>query len=132
MANTVDSFLEVAQERGVDASTLKREGRFLAAVYMAGYAVECRLKALLQSRGKRFPTSGQEGHHLRGLWEAAGLRLHDIHGNRRLFIDFWTTDLRYEQSLPGGTDFDALYLGSIELAGYVQKRIRRSKGKRYS
>ena len=130
MANTVYDFLEVAQERSIDASTLKREGRFLAAIYLAGYAVECKLKALLQSRGKRFPTSGQQGHHLRGLWEAAGLKLDDLHGARRLFIDFWTTSLRYEQSLPDGTDFESLYQGSVELVGYLQKRIRDSKDKR--
>ena len=115
----------------MDASTLKHQGRLLAAVYMAGYAVECKLKALLQSRGKRFPTRGQEGHHLRGLWEAAGLKLDDLRGNRRLFLDFWTTDLRYEQALSDSTDFDALYLGSVELAGYVQKRMRQGKSKRY-
>ena len=76
----VDNFLEVARERGVDASTLRREKRLLAATYMAGYAVECGLKALLQRMGKRFPRSGSEGHHLRGLWEAAGLKLADSNG----------------------------------------------------
>jgi hypothetical protein len=125
-----DNFLEVARERGVDASTLKREKRFLAATYMAGYAVECGLKALLQRTGKRFPTSGSEGHHLRGLWEAAGLKLDDIHGYSRLFMDVWTTTLRYEHSLPDGMDFESLYQGSIDLIGYIQKRIRGSKDKR--
>jgi len=123
----LDSFLEAARERGMDASTLKREKRLLAAIYMAGYAVECGLKALLQRMRKRFPRSGSEGHHLRGLWEAAGLKLDDIRGYRRLFMDFWTTNLRYEHSLPDGTDFEALYRGSVELVGYIQKRIRDGK-----
>src|SRR5712692_6571320 len=123
----LDSFLEAARERGMDASTLKREKRLLAAVYMAGYAVECGLKALLQRMGKRFPRSGSEGHHLRGLWEAAGLKLDDVRGYRRLFMDFWTTNLRYEHSLPDGTDFEALYQGRVELVGYIQKRIRDGK-----
>ena len=116
----------------MDASTLRREQRLLAAIYMAGYAVECGLKALLQRRGKRFPRSGAEGHHLRGLWEATGLKLDDVRGYRRLFMDFWTTDLRYEHSLPDGTDFESLYQGSVELVGYIQKRIRESKDKRLS
>ena len=130
-ADSVESFLEVAQERGKDASILKEKGRLLAAVYMAGYAVECKLKALLQKQGKRFPIGGQEGHNLRGLWEAAGLKLHDIQGYRRLFIEVWTTTLRYEHSLPSDADFDTLYQGSVELAGYVQKQIRYAKGKKH-
>jgi len=120
----VDNFLEVARERGVDASTLRHEKRLLAAIYMAGYAVECGLKALLQRMGKRFPRSGSEGHHLRGLWEAAGLKLDDVRGYRRLFMDFWTTNLRYEHSLPDGTDFEARYDAGGELVGYIQKRSR--------
>ena len=131
VANMLDSFLEAARERGMDASTLRREKRLLAAIYMAGYAVECGLKALLQRMGKRFPRSGSEGHHLRGLWEAAGLKLDDVRGYRRLFMDFWTTDLRYEHSLPDGTDFESLYQGSVELVGYIQKRVRDSKDKRF-
>jgi hypothetical protein len=66
------------------------------------------------------------------LWEATGLKLDDVRGYRRLFMDFWTTDLRYEHSLPDGTDFESLYQGSVELVGYIQKRIRESKNKRLS
>lgn len=117
----------MARERGIDASILKQAGRFLAAIYMSGYAVECGLKALLQKKGKRFPTSGREGHDLRSLWEAAGFKIDDVQGYRRLVIDVWTTNLRYEQFLRAGIDFEALYQGSIELSGYIQKRIRSSK-----
>lgn len=119
------NFLQLARERGADAHVLKLGGRSLAAVYMIGYQVECTLKDYLQQRRKRFPQGGPEGHHLRGLWEAAGFRLHDIEGNRRLFMEHWSTALRYEHSLPDGTDSDALYQGAIELAGYIQKRRRR-------
>jgi HEPN domain-containing protein len=131
MPSAVELLLQVAEERGTDANVLKREGRLLAAVYLAGYMVECRLKAFLQHRGRRFPTSGREGHDLRGLWEAAGFRLQDISGNKHLFLETWTTSLRYERRLPNGSDFVTLYQGAVELAGYIQTRLRRKSSERF-
>ena len=126
---TAERWLEVAHERGTDAYTLKSQGRSLASVYMIGYTVECTLKALLQRNGKKIPTSGREGHDLRSLWEAVGFKLHDIQGNRRHFIERWTTNLRYLHSFPVQTDDNVLYSGAVELTGYIQKHIRRSKSK---
>jgi hypothetical protein len=121
----VSDFGDVASERGQDATVLRREGRRLAAVYMVGYVVECRLKDYLRRRRISFPAAGRGGHHLRGLWEAAGFRVSDLSGAKRLFIDQWSTSLRYECLLPAGIDSNSLYQGAVELVGYIQVRTRR-------
>ena len=92
--STAQSWLDVAHERGKDAHKLRETDRALAAIYMAGYLVECTLKAFLHREGKRYPTSGREGHNLQGLWEAAGFKLNDLQGTRRLFLETWDTGLR--------------------------------------
>src|SRR5260370_167884 len=104
-------FAMAAQERAADADRLWAAQRHCGALYMAGYAVECRLKTLLQRGGRKFPTSGSEGHNLRGLWEAAGLALRDQSGRKKQFLEFWSTNLRYQPRLPEGTDHLGLYEG---------------------
>lgn len=84
----------MAQERAVDARILADQGRSVAAVYLAGYAVEYTLKAYLQRVGRGFPTSGQARHDLRELWRACGFRLAalgDSQGNRTYFVEQWHT-----------------------------------------
>lgn len=128
MPDTWKDWLEVGTERASDARSLKDQERSVAAVYMAGYAVECKLKALIRCMNRKPPTSGPRGHDLRGLWEAAGFRVNDIGGYKRLFLQNWNTDLRYQNNLPNGTDCDSLYKGAQELAGFIQKKIRNRKG----
>jgi len=66
-------------ERMADARGLLPERSGSAGpVYLAGYAVECSLKALLQRRGRSFPAYGTQGHNLRALWNRSGLTLGDI------------------------------------------------------
>ncbi len=115
-------YLAAANERSTDAQRLFGAGRHCGAIYMAGYAVECRLKALLEGLGRNFPRAGASGHDLCRLWEAAGFRLRDLKGYRRDFVTTWSTDLRYRSDLPKGADADVLYQGAIELCGYLQTR----------
>jgi HEPN domain-containing protein len=113
-----------AQERARDMTALWEAGRHHGAIYMAGYVVECRLKELLQRSGRSFPTTGRAGHNLQTLWEAAGFKVLDLHENRRFFMEFWNTDLRY-QSTSSTTDYEALRAGAIGLSGYLEKQIKR-------
>ncbi len=115
-------YLAAANERSTDAQRPFGAGRHCGAIYMAGYAVECRLKALLEGLGRNFPRAGASGHDLCRLWEAAGFRLRDLKGYRRDFVMTWSTDLRYRSDLPKGADADVLYRGAIELCGYLQTR----------
>ncbi|HLH69138.1 MAG TPA: HEPN domain-containing protein [Candidatus Dormibacteraeota bacterium] len=117
-------YLAAANERSTDARRLFDTGRHCGAIYMAGYAVECRLKALLEGLGRNFPRAGASGHDLYRLWEAAGFRLQDLKGYRRDFVMTWSTDLRYQPDLPKGANADVLYKGAIELCGYLQTRLR--------
>jgi HEPN domain-containing protein len=112
----------------MDAQTLSAQSRTVAAVYMAGYAVECYLKAYLQKAGRRFPTHGAAGHNLHELWRAAGFRLsdlRDLQGNRSYFITQWSTDLRYNEALNIDLDADVLVSGARQLAGWIQGQLRR-------
>jgi hypothetical protein len=49
--NTSQEWIDVAKERAADVEALKQ--RQVGAVYMAGYAIECSLKAYLVSIRKR-------------------------------------------------------------------------------
>ena len=118
----------MAQERAVDARILADQGRSVAAVYLAGYAVECALKAYLQRIGRGFPTSGQAGHDLRELWRVSGFRLADLgdsQGNRTYFVERWNTGLRYNDTFDTVLDAGVLVEGAAQLVGWVQGQIRR-------
>ena len=118
----------MAQERAADARILADQGRSVAAVYLAGYAVECALKAYLQRVGHGFPTSGQAGHDLRELCKVSRFRLTDLgdsQGNRTYFVERWNTGLRYNVTFDTVLDAGVLVEGAAQLVGWVQGRIRR-------
>ena len=124
--NTAQEWIDVARERAADVEALKQ--RPVGAVYMAGYAIECSLKAYLQREGKPFPTSGSEGHNLKGLWRASGFRfgdLPDIAGEKTFYIEHWNTDLRYESAYDFPVPIESLRKGAQELVGWIQNKIRR-------
>jgi HEPN domain-containing protein len=131
--NTADEWIEVANERATDAEAIKKENpTSVGSVYMAGYAIECSLKALLQSRVIPFPTHGKKGHNLKELWEASGFRLSDLQdrkGTQAFFIENWSTDLRYYRCLENspGLEVTELVAGAKKLSGWIQKQIRRSR-----
>jgi HEPN domain-containing protein len=49
-----DDLRELARQRLEDARVLLEEGRYSGAYYLAGYVVECGLKACISSRTKQF------------------------------------------------------------------------------
>ncbi|MFN5065341.1 MAG: HEPN domain-containing protein [Aphanizomenon sp.] len=133
------SWMAVANKRGTDAQAIYKERpNSIGSVYMAGYAIECSLKALLQNRGIPFPTHGSDGHNLRSLWKTSGFKLSDLNdsnGNKTFFIKQWDTKLRYESDLADldlkmnddNLDLGDLIKGAMELTGWIQTRVRRSK-----
>lgn len=123
-------FEDAARARAREAVLMRQHEYDVAAVYLAGYVVECQLKVLLNRQGKRFATRGREGHDLGGLWEQAGLRAQDLSGHRAEFLRFWSTSLRYDAVLPQGVDVENLLAGSRELASMVAVRIRNAKPQR--
>jgi len=99
-------YYRVAKQRFEDATFLLGVNRTTAAVYLAGYSVECMLKALVLSAAP----SSQESEVLRSF---RGTRAHnydwlrDEYRNRRgqlprhvarhlTHVNTWSTDMRYE------------------------------------
>ena len=103
--NTVEEWIEIANERSSDAMALiEKRPDSVGSVYMAGYAIECCLKAYLKNKKKPIPGKGKEGHNLSGLWKSAGFCFRDLKdnsGEKTYFIKSWSTDLRYTQTLLG-------------------------------
>lgn len=123
---TAQDWTDVAQERAADAEAMLPERRgSVGPVYIAGYAVECSLKAYLQRQGLSW-RKGRGGHDLRNLWEKAGFRLSDLQdrtGTKAFYIDEWSTNLRYRTD--EGFEAEALVEGARQLNGWIQKKIRR-------
>lgn len=132
--NTFDEWMKLSKERQADAKAMLEDRKeSIGPVYMAGYAVETSLKALLRKKNKEFPKSGAEGHNLKNLWHESGFRLGDIKdksGEKSFFISEWGTHLRYEISLPSAYDSATLVRAAGDLSSWIQKQIRRSKSKR--
>jgi hypothetical protein len=128
---TAEDWLSVAKERAADAEAMK-ESRSLSTgpVYMAGYAIECSLKAYLQVKGIPFPKRGSEGHDLKGLWQATCFPISDLgdtNGAKAFYIQSWSTDLRYNASMEaGGLPCQELMKGARALTGLIQNRTRRT------
>lgn len=123
-AKSTPVFEDAARVRATESNCLYNNNLKLGALYLAGYVVECKLKALHVLLGRKFPASGRQGHDLRGLWNSAGLRFADISGERRAFLDTWDTSLRYCHDLPSGHDVDILIKGARDAAAYVDLRRR--------
>lgn len=128
---TAQDWLCVANERSMDAETVASNRKNSAGgVYLAGYAVECSLKAYLQARGKEVPSSGRAGHDLRALWLACGFRLCDLgdnDGTRTFYIKDWKTSLRYDLAHKPDLSVDSLLGGAKSLTGWIQTRVRRGR-----
>ena len=131
--STHKEWLEVANERAADAQALLKDRQdSVGPVYMAGYVIECSLKAILQRCGVAFPKAGQEGHNLRGLWKKANLRLTDVSdkaGEKAFFIEQWSTDLRYEVQPELGFPTEKLVRAAAQLSGWLQTQVRRRGGR---
>lgn len=68
-------FAEVAVERMSDADALLRERRYNGAIYMAGYAVECALKAALcRHQVETWLTVDEQSHDLSAYAARMGLQ----------------------------------------------------------
>jgi len=129
---TASEWMVVARERGADAEAMLPErATSIGPVYMAGYAIECSIKAYLQKAGIPRPASGRDGHNLRGLWKAAGFRLSDLkdpYGHKSFFVETWTTDLRYQRQCPDSAeDSEALLKAAKELVGWLNAAIKRTR-----
>jgi hypothetical protein len=98
---------------------------------MAGYVIECALKAYLRKANIKFPTRGSAGHDIRGLWQRA-FKLSDLKdrdGHRTFFVDRWSTSMRYETDVPPGYDPRRLVQEARRLSGEIRQQIRKKRWK---
>lgn len=130
--STTEEWMAVARERGADAKAmLPSRAASIGPVYMAGYAIECTIKGYLQSKGIPRPTSGQDGHNLKGLWKQTGFRFADLKdpdGNRSFFIQQWSTDFRYQANIPENVPNSAdLVKAAKSLVGWIHAQTKRQR-----
>jgi len=109
-----DDFQKLADTRLEDAKALLKAGRFDAAYYLAGYAVECALKACIakKTREHDFPRKDAQSvyiHDLERLLSASGIRelfeTESAHDPRLEeyweVVKDWKEDRRYEATDDG-------------------------------
>jgi HEPN domain-containing protein len=103
-------FQRLAEERLDDAEALLRAERFGGAYYVAGYAVECALKACIASKTKAEswpPREVKQTHYIHDLEKlliTAGLKdAHELETNGSLkdnwlTVSDWSEEARYESN----------------------------------
>lgn len=128
---TYKDWMEIASESSKDAEELANaRSNSVAAPYLAGYCVECALKAYLNRFGIPFPAHGPEGHNLRRLWREAKFRKSDIKdstGAKTYYIESWDTSLRYEKKINSDLNAVDLINGAKQLTSWLFIQIRRSR-----
>jgi len=137
----VERFSRIALQRLEDARLLnERCGRGTAAVYLAGYAVECGLKALLLSSSppqKHLEVvesfRGKNGHNfesLRARYERQGGPVPPRGIAKALaFVNLWTTDLRYHAGMTPPAEAGK-FLEAVELIiDWTEGRLRNAATK---
>lgn len=123
---SVEDWYEAALERQKDARAALDKKREVIAVYLAGYCIECLLKAFLRAQNWPWGTGKGEGHNLAGLWKACRFRMRDLHdhaGHKTFFVEEWSTDLRYESELPGNHQAKALVNASGQIMTWIQREL---------
>ena len=136
MPNSVQArrFYRAAKQRFDDALLLLEMERTTAAVYLAGYSVECMLKALILSV---VPQAQEE--ELLGMFR--GARAHDYEWLLHLYaekggarmppsvvphfarVNSWSTDMRYAPGTIAAHEAKAFVEAAIEIMTWVDGRL---------
>ena len=141
--------LGASRRRYEDAEALRNANRWNGAMYLAGYAIECSLKALIcySERTNNFKetkmfkdgTQGAALHHLPGLMEGAGLmsllqgaglkrkvaldRTGNLKHAYNTVVQFWQKDeLRYGDTVGNKSDCDHFIAAVKELHRFILAR----------
>ena len=127
-------FYRAAKQRFDDALLLLEMERTTAAIYLAGYSVECMLKALILSAVPQ----AQEAE-LLGLFH--GARAHDYEWLLRLYVDkggaklppsvvphfarvnSWSTDMRYASGTVAAHEAKAFLDAAVEIITWADGRL---------
>ncbi len=118
--------MRVATKRLQEARTIHvADNDSVGSAYMAGYGVECAIKAYLAKQGKRVPS-----HDLVVLIRSAGLPL-SIFKEGCWFLSAWTVDWRYLQQATqiSYTPEECISAAGF-LQGFISKQLARATAKR--
>lgn len=103
----------ISNERRKEAAALLRAGLFPGAYYLAGYSIECALKACIAKQTRRYDFPSKQiapkvfTHDLETLVRLAGLETdlkHDLNANPALQLNWaivkdWSEEVRYDLSI---------------------------------
>lgn len=128
------AFVQVAKRVLDNAKFLLRHGRWHSAIYLAGYSVECLLKAAIcQAKGFDVLPSEYQTHELRSLLESTGLG-QELRRDRTLVQAFervnkiWSVEIRYA-SKPYGRSEAIMFFGALgRLIPWLETKMRMSRG----
>lgn len=137
------AFQKLAKARLVDARVLLKARRFDAAYYMAGYSVECALKACIARRTRRFDFPPKDvrdlyAHDLFSLVRSAGIdqpftreRQNDpILSRYREVVKDWKPDSRYDSRGQRASVLAKELLTAIEESSTGSYNVCTSTGRR--
>jgi HEPN domain-containing protein len=127
-------FFKVAMQRYEDAQLLLEGDRNTAANYLAGYAVECGLKALLLSAVTANEClevvesfRGSEGHNLDVLKARYRRRSQSIFpkaiSGDLAYVNLWSTSLRYEPSNASSREAKRFLTSTEAILGWIKGRL---------
>lgn len=126
-------FIRAAEQRLEEAQFLVQNDYTTASVYLAGYAVECMLKALILA-------SEPQAHHPRTMKSFHGATAHNFEWlreqlrNRHVYlsdqiaqpfgtINRWTTSLRYDPVVQKTSEAEAFMRASQEVILWIKERL---------
>lgn len=126
-------FYQASLQRLEDARVLLDRGRTTGAVYMAGYGVECVLKALLLERTPRprrvailASFRGQIAHNFDWLkyeLRLTGFDLDRFDGRVLLRVRSWTTDLRYSAKRMEDRKAKTFLHAAVQMHEFVERQF---------
>ena len=127
-------FYRVAYQRLEDASLiLEKADRRNAAIYLAGYAVECMLKCmmLMETPANQRPVlfrsfRGNRGHDLAFLRDQLVQKTAKIPGRIErdiAFVSSWSTDMRYEPSSRSYDEADRFIQATRHILAWANERL---------
>ena len=133
-ASEARPFYQAAQQRLDDAQYLLKDARTTGAVYLAGYAVECMLKALVLASTPRIERApilasfrGNKAHDFSWLKTLYGQQT-DASMPKTIVLALtrvatWSTDLRYRSGRIKQADADAFFRNVSDIIKWIDGRL---------
>lgn len=124
----VEKLLRVAVQRLTSAQVLYDNSLYLDCTYLAGYSVECSLKALVLGRTparQRHKFRGKKAHdyeHLRALLKKRNVDTSPISSALRK-VASWSTDLRYETGRGNAQTAEEFLAAAKEIYAWARRSI---------